>query len=55
MGEVTAIDVAGAVANGNGAGVDELMRRWVGDAWAAWAVHRDAVLTRTTELVATIG
>jgi hypothetical protein len=55
MGAVTAIDVATANAGGDGAAVDDLVLRWVGGAWGAWAAHHGAVRARATELVAALG
>lgn len=46
MGEVTAIDVADAVAAGDGPAAISLTRRWVDGAWAAWSVHHPAVRAR---------
>jgi hypothetical protein len=55
MGEVTAIDVAAAVAVGDGAAAADLTGRWVRGAWGAWASHHGTVRARTTTLVATLG
>jgi hypothetical protein len=55
MGDVTAIDVAGAVATGDGAAVEDLVRRWIPGAWNAWAMHRAAVRAKTTKLLTALG
>jgi hypothetical protein len=46
MGDVTAIDVAAALAGGDGGAAIELTRRWVGGAWEAWAGRHPAVRAR---------
>ena len=55
MGDVTAIDVAGAVAKGDGSAVEDLVRRWIPGAWNAWAVHGGTVRAQTTRLLAALG
>ena len=55
MGDVTAIDISGALRAGDGAAAAELTRRWVHGAWAAWHSHHPAVRSRAKELVAKLG
>jgi uncharacterized protein DUF5946 len=55
MGDVTAIDLAGALRIGDGAAAAELTRRWVHGAWEAWDRQHRAVRARTTELVTKLG
>jgi hypothetical protein len=55
MGEVTAIDIAAALGNGDGPAAMELTRQWVRGAWSAWAAHHDAIRARARELVAKLG
>ena len=50
MGDVTAVDVAAAVARGELDLAGELTAAWVGDAWNAWSVHHAAVRARADEL-----
>jgi hypothetical protein len=47
MGEVTVVDVADAAAPEV---AEELVGRWVREAWTAWSVHRPAVRARVDEL-----
>ena len=55
MGEVTAVDVAAAVAQRELDRARELTTAWVEGAWAAWSVHHEAVRRRTDSLAALIG
>lgn len=55
MGDVTAIDVAAAVAAGDLASASALTPRWVEGAWDAWRQHADAVRTRADDLVRRLG
>lgn len=55
MGDVTAIDVAAGVANGDGTAAAEMTRRWVQSAWMAWSEQHGVVRARATELVARLG
>lgn len=55
MGEITAIDVANAVALGDGPNAISLTRRWVDGAWAAWAIHHQAVRARADWLARRLG
>jgi Family of unknown function (DUF5946) len=55
MGNVTSIDIATALASGNGSLAAELTGRWVRGAWAAWHVHHPAVQSRTDGLVRHLG
>ena len=50
MGDVTAVDVRRAVDEGDAGGAADLVDRWVGGAWAAWAIHRDDVRMRADDL-----
>jgi hypothetical protein len=52
MGEVTVVDVAAAVEEGDPARATDLIEAWVGAAWGAWSAHHPALRTRTDELVA---
>ena len=54
-GDVTAIDVAAALAAGDGAEAISLTRRWVDGAWAAWAPHHPAIRTRADALARRLG
>lgn len=55
MGDVTAIDLTGAVSARNGSAVAELTRRWVHGAWAAWDGQHEAVRAKAMELAAKLG
>jgi hypothetical protein len=55
MGDVTAIDVAAALAAGDGAAAVLLTRHWVDGAWAAWASHHPAVRARADFLARQVG
>lgn len=51
MGEVTVVDVAGAVAAGEADRANDLVAAWVDAAWGAWSAHHPAVRARTDDLV----
>ena len=55
MGEITAIDVAAALAAGDGGAAVSLTRRWVDGAWAAWGSHHPAVRARADFLARQLG
>jgi hypothetical protein len=55
MGEVTAIDLSRALADGDGTSAISLTKRWVDGAWAAWASHHHAVRARAEELSRLLG
>jgi hypothetical protein len=55
MGDVTAIDVGGALAAGDGATAISLTRRWVDGAWSAWGSHHPAVRARVDFLARQLG
>ena len=55
MGEVTAIDVANAIAARDGSLADTLTRRWVDGAWAAWRAHHPAVRARADAIGRKLG
>jgi hypothetical protein len=55
MGDVTAIDVCGAIQRGDGVAAVDLTRRWVDGAWAAWASHHPAVRARADMLAQKLG
>lgn len=50
MGDVTAVDVAGAATRGDIERARELTDAWVTGAWTAWSGHHDAVRRRADEL-----
>ena len=55
MGEVSAIDVAAALASGDGSSAISMTRRWVDGAWAAWASHHPVVRARADALARQLG
>lgn len=55
MSDVTAIDVAAALAAGDGVSAVSLTRRWVDGAWEAWASHHPAVRARADFLGRLLG
>lgn len=55
MGEVTAVDLAAALATGDGTRAVELTRRWVDGAWAAWGAHHPVVRARADALAKELG
>jgi hypothetical protein len=55
MGDVTAVDVAAAVAEGQAGRAGELTTAWVTGAWQAWSMHHEAVRRRTDSLAALLG
>lgn len=54
MGEVTAVDVSAAVRRDDLETAGALTRSWVHGAWAAWAMHHDAIRARADALAARI-
>jgi hypothetical protein len=52
MGEVSAIDVTGAVERGDLDAARDLTGRWVFGAWAAWSAHHDEIRARADALAA---
>ena len=52
MGDVTIVDVDGAVEAGDGATAAGLVEAWIDAAWGAWSAHHPAVRSRTDELAA---
>jgi len=52
MGEVTVVDIARAVAAGDGAAAAELVDAWIDAAWGAWSVHHPGVRARADKLAA---
>jgi Family of unknown function (DUF5946) len=52
MGEVTVVDISGAVAAGDGPRAAELVEAWIDAAWGAWSDHHPAVRIRADELIA---
>lgn len=52
MGDVTVVDVHGAVEAGDAGRAAALVGAWVDAAWDAWSAHHPAVRARTGELVA---
>ncbi len=55
MGDVSAIDLDGALRAGDGAHAVDLTRRWVEGAWAAWASHHGTVRARADALARSLG
>ena len=55
MGGVTAIDLCQALDARDGSRAIDLTRRWVDEAWSAWAVHHGSVRTRADELARRLG
>jgi Family of unknown function (DUF5946) len=54
MGDVTVIDLAGAVRTGDLAAAVSMTTQWVEGAWSAWERHHSMIRARATELVATL-
>ena len=55
MGDVTAFDVAAAIALGDGSSAISMTRRWVDGAWSAWAAHHAAIRARADFLARQLG
>jgi hypothetical protein len=55
MGPVSAIDVAAALAAGDGTAAITLTQRWVAGAWDAWGDHHRAVRARADALTRLLG
>ena len=55
MGDVSAIDVCRALEARDGGRAIDLTRRWVDEAWSAWAARHDPVRARADELARRLG